>query len=147
MFMFSQSDVEIVQQYWFSIAPNGDDIAASFYQDLFEKFPEYRKYFTSDREAQQEKLIRMINIVINGVTVWEVIRPEIVKLGQFHAEIADFGKKDYQNIVNTLLGVMERYRGIPDERATEAWLNLFALISDTMMQAADEFSSKNKITF
>ena len=142
--MISKSDVEIVQQYWFSIAAHGQDIAANFYQDLFEKHPEYRPYFRNDMEVQQEKLIRMINIVINGVAVWEVIQPEIVKLGRFHATIADFGKQDYQNVVNTLFGVMERYRGHQDDRASEAWSNLFGIISDTMMQAADEYLSENK---
>ena len=142
--MISKSNIKIVQQYWFSIAGHGDDIAVSFYQELFEKHPEYRPYFQSNVEEQQEKFIRMINIVINGVEVWDLIEPEIVKLGELHATIADFGKKDYQNVVNTLFDVMERYRGHEDEQATEAWFNLFGLVSDTMMRAADEFLSENK---
>ena len=142
--MISKSNIEIVQQYWFSIAGRGDEIAASFYQELFEKYPEYRSHFQNNVEEQQEKFIRMINIVINGIEVWDLIEPEVVKLGQLHAAIADFGIKDYQNVVNTLFAVMERYRGYEDERATEAWSNLFGIISETMIKAADEFLSENK---
>ena len=142
--MISKTDVEIVKKYWFSIAMHKDGVVTSFYQELFEKHPEYRKYFKNDLEVQHEKLARMINIVINGADVWDLIEPEIVKLGRFHATIADFGKTDYQNIVNTLLNVMERYKGYEDERAREAWSNLFAVISDTMMQAAEEYLAENK---
>jgi len=47
--------------------------------------------------------MRMINIIINGVEVWENIEADIIKLGKFHASIGQFSAEDYENISDTLL--------------------------------------------
>ncbi|MCK5335464.1 MAG: hypothetical protein KAQ67_04845 [Gammaproteobacteria bacterium] len=136
--MISQSDIQIVKKYWFSISITNDSnvVFANFYLELFKNFPHYQQYFHIDMSVQAEKLSSMVNIIVNGVEVWDQLEPEIVRLGRMHANIADFSTQDYQNIFETLFSAMESHRGYDDKTAYKAWRNLFTLISETMMHAS-----------
>lgn len=135
--MISSSDIQIVQKYWFSISIsiNGHELCSNFYQELFKRYPHYEQYFNHDIDLQAEKLARMLNIIVNGIEIWNQIEPELDKLGRLHASIASFTMQDYENIFETMFYVMEKHRGYEDKEAYKAWHKLFMLISEKMMQA------------
>ena len=132
----SKSEIRLVQKCWFSVSNNAVAIADDFYDELFNRYPHYQQYFHTERKIQAKKLMNMINILINGLEVWENIEPEIVRLGQIHARIADFTDEDYQNVVNTFIWAMCRYKSGEDQATIDAWRNIFALISRTMLDAS-----------
>jgi len=138
----TQADVRLVQKCWFALSNHAERITSEFYTELFERYPEYRKFFRSDMKIQREKLMKMINIIINGIGIWEKIEPEIIKLGKYHAAIADFSAEDYHNVSETLIWVMCRYQTtgaeqvVSDEQMETAWRKLFKLISATMLNAS-----------
>lgn len=137
--MISPSDIENVQKYWFSISTlsNANQICPHFYKELFRRYPEYRVLFTLKVELQAEKLSKMLNIIVNGVSIWEQLESEIVKLGYSHANLGDFTKQDYDNVFETLYFVMEGFREKEDKDAYVSWRNIFSLISKTMMDASE----------
>lgn len=136
--LISSSDVKIVQKYWFSICVTGKchKLTHDFYVELFERYPEYKKYFTHEINTQADKLSKMLNIIVNGMDIWERIEPEIISLGHLHTKIGDFTVEDYDNIFETMFYVMEKYRDYEDQEAYVAWRNLFTLISETMMNVS-----------
>jgi len=133
----SKSDIRLVQKCWFSVSNNAMDIADDFYEELFKRNPHYQQYFRTDRKIQANKLMSMINIIINGLDVWEGVEPEVVKLGKIHSKIADFTDKDYQNITDIFIWAMCRYKRGEDEETIKAWQKIFLLISQTMISASN----------
>jgi len=130
----TDEDIKLVQKCWFSLSNNAQGIYSSFYQRLFEQFPHYRQYFRSDKKVQAEKLMQMINIITNGLEVWEQLEPEIIKLGQYHAGIVDLTAEDYENVSTVLIEVICEYRGERDPATMLAWQNIFDHISATMLR-------------
>lgn len=136
--LISSSDVEIVQKYWFSISVTGNahQLFYDFYQELFVRHPYYRQYFTHEISTQADKLSKMLNIIVNGIVLWEKIEPEIISLGHLHTKIGSFTVQDYDNIFETMFYVMEKHRGYEDPEAYGAWRNLFTVISETMLNVS-----------
>jgi len=147
----TQAEIRLVQKCWFALSNHATSITADFYTELFERYPEYRQYFRSDLKVHQEKLMKMINIIINGIDVWEKIEPEIYKLGKYHARVGHFTAEDYRHVSDTLIWTMCRYKttsggqDIKDEETEEAWRKIFALLSKTML-AASEAADNNSHT-
>ena len=137
----TQKDVRLVQKCWFAMSNYAPNITSEFYKELFERYPEYRQHFRNDMKVQQEKLMKMINIIINGIDIWEKLEPEIIKLGKFHASISDFTAEDYHNVSETFIRVMCRYQEreadqlASEEQMEMAWRKLLKLISTTMLNA------------
>jgi len=144
----TQADIRLVQKCWFTMSNHASSITSEFYRELFERYPEYRQYFRNDLKVQQEKLMRMINIIINGIDIWEKLEPEIIKLGKYHAAIAGFTAEDYHNVSETFIWAMCRYQPteaepvVSDEQMEMAWRKLLKLVSTTMLNAN---KSNNKI--
>jgi len=134
----SGADIRLVQKCWFSLSNHAQSISSSFYQTLFAQFPHYRRYFTTDQKVQGEKLMQMINIIINGLNVWEKLEPEIIKLGEYHATIADLTADDYDNIATVLIEVMCEYKGEKDPATMLAWKKTFDAVSSSMLQGQQQ---------
>jgi len=150
----TKAEIRLVQKCWFALSNHATSITTDFYSELFERYPEYQKYFRSDISAQQEKLMKMINIIINGVEVWEKIEPEIYKLGQYHSQIGHFTAEDFHHVSETLIWAMCRYQppadnqGINKDETEEAWRKIFALVSKTMLsafEAIDDSKSSGQV--
>lgn len=139
----SQAEIRLVQKCWFALSNHASSITTDFYNELFKRYPSYRQYFRSDLGVQREKLMKMINIIINGVEVWEKIEPEIIKLGKYHAKMGHFTAEDYRHVSDTLIWVMCRYKTTSGEQdannkeTEEAWRKIFALVSKTMLRASE----------
>jgi len=130
----SKEEIRLIQKCWFAMSNHAQSIIASFYQELFEQYPHYRQHFTSDLRVQGAKLLQMINIIINGIDVWEKLEPEMIKLGEYHGRITDFTAEDYNNISNTLIKVICRFKGESDLTTIQAWQKAFALVSEAMLR-------------
>jgi len=147
----TQAEIRLVQKCWFALSNHATSITADFYTELFKRYPEYRQYFRSDMKVHREKLMKMINIIINGIDVWDKIEPEIYKLGKYHSKIGHFTAEDYLHVSDTLIWTMCRYKATEgdedtqDEETEEAWRKIFALISKTMLSAS-ETAGKSKST-
>lgn len=139
----SQDTVRRVQRSWVTISNYASTIGDEFYKELFRQYPAYQPYFRTDREIQIDKLSRMLNILINGMDVWDDIEPEIRKLGSRHARYGDFNEQDYQNVMLALITVINKFRQEQSEEITEAWYAVFNQVADTMLLGAAEASAAN----
>jgi len=88
--------------------------------------------------------MQMVNIIINGLNVWDKLEPEIIKLGEYHVAIADFTADDYDNVSNVLIEVICEYKGEKDPESVLAWKKIFEEISSTMLQGQREARLRNQ---
>lgn len=140
----SQEEIRLIQKCWFVLSNHIESIAESFYKELFACYPHYRPYFTADVKTQGSKLMQTVNIIINGIDVWDKLEPEIIKLGEYHARIADFTADDYDNVSEILIKVMCQYKGEKDLPTIQAWQKAFALVSEAMLRGQQSGKARLK---
>jgi hemoglobin-like flavoprotein len=142
----TQKEKELVQQSWAKVIPNSDIVANLFYDRLFKLDPSLRALFTADMTEQGRKLMAMITIAVNGLDNLEKILPAVRALGSRHA---GYGVKDehYETVASALLWTLERGLGDAFTDDTRfAWIATYALISNTMKEAAAEVQTGNTVT-
>ena len=135
---FSEHTTKLVQKTWGGLSSQTLNIANDFMELLFEKYPHYRVHFSTDVNAQLEKFVSMLNILVNGLDYWDDIEPEIRKLGQRHVSYGKFMVEDYENVVDTLIIVLKKYSGQMPEEVEQAWVDVFAEVAGIMIQGAEE---------
>lgn len=60
-------------------------LAALLYHRLFEKYPEYKKFFTGSVEKQADVLMKMMTLVVDSIDNRAMMKPQIVLLAVLHA--------------------------------------------------------------
>jgi hemoglobin-like flavoprotein len=129
--------IKLVKKSWFmfrNIKP--EIIADAFYSRLFLEHPELRPLFPKDMEAQYEKLISMLNIVVGRLDRLEELTQDIADLAVRHK---DYGTKPahYDAVGKALLWTLEMGLGNDwTEETAEAWGVCYTLLSKTMIEAA-----------
>jgi hemoglobin-like flavoprotein len=67
------------------LKPQGSECAARFYHTLFEAHPQLRSMFSSDMSVQRDKLMKSLEMVIEGLEHPEMVRARLKELGEHHA--------------------------------------------------------------
>jgi len=128
--------IKLVQSSFERVVPISMTAADLFYGRLFELDPAARALFTGDMQEQKRKLMNMIAVVVKGLSRLDDIVPGIQALGVRHKEyhVTD---AQYATVGAALLWTLEQGLGdafTPEVR--EAWVEAYALLSATMIQAA-----------
>jgi hemoglobin-like flavoprotein len=76
--------VTAVQASFAQVVPIADRAAALFYGRLFETAPETRALFPGDMEAQGQKLMAAIAMVVNSLGEIEAVVPAVQDLARCH---------------------------------------------------------------
>jgi nitric oxide dioxygenase len=66
------------------LKPQGSECAARFYHMLFEAYPQLRPMFSSDMSAQRDKLMKSLEMVIEGLEHPAMVRARLKELGELH---------------------------------------------------------------
>lgn len=127
--------IVLVQTSFASIAPIASTIAALFYHRLFYLDPTLEHLFPRDLGDQRDKLIAMLQVVVNGLDQLEAIVPAVQALGRRHRT---YGAVDahYTTVGAALLWTLRQALGdywTPEVEA--AWAAAFALLATTMQAA------------
>lgn len=114
---------------------------ACFYARLFDLLPEARALFPSELEAQQQKLVQALALLVRSLDRGDSVEPLLRQLGQRHrhygAEPAHYAVVG-QALIDSLEACGERALG-PAVRA--AWGRLYAWVAATMLEGAAERGS------
>jgi len=79
--------IQLIEQSFDRVKPRAPEFAASFYQNLFKAYPEVKPLFAeTDMEAQREKLISMLMLVVFNLHHPQNLIDTLQGLGSRHVQ-------------------------------------------------------------
>lgn len=146
-----KTEVELLEESFAALAPQGDALAARFYQRLFEHYPAVIPLFSgSSVPEQQKKLLAALVLLVQNLHKPDVLSEYLKGLGARHGHYGVL-VEHYPLVAENLLAVMEEFAGdLWTASVKLAWENTINTISAVMLQAyepmeADEMVNKNSL--
>jgi nitric oxide dioxygenase len=128
--------IDTLRSSFSQIAARRPDVAAVFYQRLFEVAPSVRSMFRDDMTDQQEKLTATLVTVVRIADQPEKLISIVSSLGQRHVSYG--AKPEHYDVVgDCLLWTFEKVLG-PEftPQVKSAWAEAYGLVANTMRAAA-----------
>lgn len=127
--------IQLLKQSWEVVKPKASQLAEFFYYHLFDANPGFRVLFKGSLYEQQQKFIRMLDMVITHVDHLSAIDTDIRDSGMRHG---GYGVKpqDFAPVGDALLYALQT--AIKDEWTSEhtvAWTAAYTIISTKMLSA------------
>jgi hemoglobin-like flavoprotein len=130
-------NIELLEQSFAAIAPQGDELVDAFYRNLFDDFPQVVPLFEHvEISEQKKKLLASLKLVVANLRHTSTVVSALEDLGARHV---DYGAKEehYPAVGATLLKSLSEVAG--DEWTRElqdAWADAYENISKTMIAGA-----------
>ncbi len=135
----SELPVEILLSSFDKVKPRANEFAASFYDNLFQLYPEVKPLFANtDMVNQQKKLLNSLVLVVENLRNPEALSPVLNALGARHIGYGATPKY-YKPVGDALLMTFEQYLQedwTPDVK--KAWVNAYRAITTLMLKGAGE---------
>jgi hemoglobin-like flavoprotein len=131
-----------VQTSYDRIAPIRATVGALFYRRLFDLDPSLRPLFGIDIRLQSAKLMAMLELIVDNLSRFETLRPQVQALGRAHV---GYGAHEahYDTIEAALLWTLHLSLEAQFTPADEAaWSTAYAMIAGTMKEAARQLLSE-----
>ena len=130
-------DIQLLETSFDRIKHRAVEFSASFYSKLFALHPELKPLFRNmDRAAQEKKLVASLAIIVENLRNPEQLTLALKSLGAYHHEVGTM-REHYPFVGQALLDTFAQYLGNNWNSKTEqAWLDAYNLISDIMLQGA-----------
>ena len=128
--------IEIVKANFIQIAPLANEVAAEFYERLFQLDPSLRLMFKEDLTEQKKKLMMMLKFAVGTLDQLEVFEPSLEELGRRHVA---YGVKEthYETVGTALILTLREMLGASlSDQIEAAWIAAYTLIAGTMQRAA-----------
>ncbi len=114
-----------------------DDVAATFYDRLFELDPSLRRLFGyADMPRLRAKLMQTLAVAVRCIDRIDVILPEVEALGRRHGGYG-VRAEQYATVGSALIWALEHHLGdamTDDDR--HAWAAAYRRVSSVMIEAA-----------
>jgi PAS domain S-box-containing protein len=142
-----KTEVELLEESFAVLAPQGDALAARFYQRLFEHYPTVMPLFSGSSVAeQQKKLLAALVLLVQNLHRPDVLNEYLKGLGARHV---DYGvtAEHYPLITENLLAVIQEFAGnLWGPAVAQAWQNTLNKIATIMLQAYEPVAAERQIT-
>ena len=129
-------NVNLLEETFAALEPQGEALVHRFYEELFLRFPEVKPMFANTSLAEQEKkLLGSLVLVINSLRKPETLVSALTSLGAKHKS---YGAKPehYQAVAQVLLDVMAEFAGdLWTEEVKESWTEALDTVASTMLAA------------
>lgn len=128
--------INLVQTTWAQVLPIEEAAAGLFYGKLFELDPTLKPLFKGDMKEQGKKLMKMINVAVNGLTRLDQIVPAVQDMGRRHVGYG-VTAGHYDTVGAALLWTLETGLGAaftPDVK--EAWTTTYVTLATVMKEAS-----------
>jgi methyl-accepting chemotaxis protein len=130
-------EVEILEESFDLVAPQGDELMRRFYDRLFEVAPAVKPLFANvDMDRQRKALLNMLIIIRESLHDLDDVVPDLQALGARHLE---WGAKPehYPVVGEVLLGEMAALGGDAwKPEYTAAWQEAYGVVQDVMLAGA-----------
>jgi hemoglobin-like flavoprotein len=132
----TKEQIELVQRTFMKVVPISDLAANLFYTRLFEIDPSLKPMFKGNMQEQGRKLMQMIGMAVQGLTVPSEIMGLVAEQGRKHLE---YGVIDahYDKVGSALLWALGQGLGAdftPEVKA--AWTEAYEFLAKIMKGAA-----------
>ena len=130
-------DIQLLETSFDKIKHRAVEFSASFYSKLFALHPELKPLFKNmDRAAQEKKLIASLAIIVENLRNPEQLTLALKSLGAYHREVGTM-REHYPFVGQALLDTFAEYlKNNWNQKTEQAWLDAYNLISDIMLQGA-----------
>jgi hemoglobin-like flavoprotein len=130
--------IELLESSFAKIEPKLNDFATSFYDNLFEMYPEAKPLFdNTNMEAQKQKLIESLRTVILNIRYAESLTELLKGLGTRHVQYGAL-PEHYPAVGNALLQTFADYlKSEWTPEIKEAWVEAYNAITSLMLEGAN----------
>ena len=118
------------------IAPLGTQVTDYFYHTLFTDFPQVRRMFPAEMDAQKERLFQSLVYIASNIDNTEALVPYLQDLGAGHIQY-DTRPEHYPLVGQSLMKTLAHFAGdawTPEVAA--AWAAAYNLAAQVMVEAA-----------
>jgi hemoglobin-like flavoprotein len=134
----TKEQIELVEGSWDFIILNTNEAGNIFYKKLFELDPSLRNLFNGEIEVQSRKLVSLITFVVHKLNNLNEVINDVVALGKRHAGY-DVKATHYNTVGAALLWTLElALKDQWDEKMKAAWVEVYTVLSGTMIKAMAE---------
>ena len=129
----NELNIELLEESFAKLAPRGEEFVESFYERLFDMYPEAKSMFAkTDMKKQKKKLLESLVLVVNNLRKPDVLGPALANLGERHKELGT-EPEHYAMVGEALLGTFEEY--FEDDWTPElmsAWADAYSAVVSGM---------------
>ncbi len=130
-------NIELLEESFDAVAPQGNELVETFYRHLFSDFPQVKPLFEQvEMTEQKKKLLASIKLVVENLRRPEVLGPALEELGARHVA---YGAEEahYPAVGQTLLKSLSEIAGDAwTDEYQEAWAEAYGEISQIMLAGA-----------
>lgn len=128
--------INLIQTSWAQVVPIQDTAAKLFYGKLFELDPAVKPLFKGDIVEQGRKLMKSLNVVVNGISNLGPLIPALQEMGKRHVAYG-VEARHYATVGAAILWTLEQGLGPAFTPATrEAWTAAYTTLAGVMQEAA-----------
>lgn len=143
-------NVELLEQSFKIVAPQGDAVAARFYERLFAKYPGVKPLFRNvDMATQKKKLLGSLVLVIQNLRRPDVLTKALREMGARH-EGYGVTPAHYGPVAENLLAVLEEFAGPAwTPQVKTAWEEALTAVKTLMLEGTKKSgasSSRSSMT-
>jgi nitric oxide dioxygenase len=127
--------IQLVQDNFAMIVPKRDEVARSFYDNLFVLDPSLRSMFPADLSDQGKKLMQVLAVVVRSLDNLAPLLPSIDDMARRH--LAYGVEDDHYAVVGQAL-IRTLKNGLGDaftQEMEEAWREAYGILSNRMISA------------
>jgi hemoglobin-like flavoprotein len=130
-------NVELLQESFARVKPSAAEFANSFYDNLFQDYPDTQSLFSQTNMAEQRMhLVKALALVVENLRRPDVLSDALLGLGARHVNYGIL-PLHYPMVGGALLKTFESYLGAdwtPEVR--QAWVDAYAAITELMLEGA-----------
>jgi nitric oxide dioxygenase len=136
MTMLLADDIDLLRASFALLAPREREVAAIFYDRLFDAEPSVRRLFKGDMDVQGAKLMSMLGAIVARIHDLDALRPMVEDLAVRHV---GYGVRPghYEVMAVALLRTLATALGPRFTPEVEtAWRRAYAALAQVMLDAA-----------
>ncbi len=128
--------LRLVRDSWATVVSMGPKVTKRFYTNLFSLDPKLKSLFLSDMEGQENKLLRMIDVVIGELDDPHRLIPVLQQLGCRHVAYG-VESAHYETVGASLFLTLTQSLGEDyTDPVRDAWTGVYAWMAEVMKEAA-----------
>lgn len=130
-------DIQLLENSFEKVKPYSTEFSRSFYEKLFELYPELKVLFKDTNiNDQEKKLFISLAIIVENLRSPDLLTLALKSLGAYHHEVGTIDEH-YPFVRKALLETFAEYLGSDWNQMTEkAWLNAYDVIAEMMLEGA-----------
>ena len=133
----TQEQIQLIRTSWKAVKPHTAEAGRLFYKKLFAMAPGIRHLFASDIHLQANKLMQVLDYVVEHLDRFDGLIPVIRELGKRHKE---YGAKPshYEYVGICLMETLKEYQQQDwNAELNDAWITAYYRIKQLMIVAQE----------